>query len=143
AGGRHEDDELVAAIAEAQIVGTAQFLQALGCARQQLAADKVAVHIVDELEAIEVKEGEAQWVALLEAAVEFAGEHVVKVTDVEEAGGVVRDGELLDAAYVVSILDGDGGVVGEGVEEGDGVVVELPCVGIKNLDDAVSAFATA
>ena len=62
---------------------------------------------------------------------------------VEEAGGVVGDGELLDARHVVRILDGDGGVVGEDVQEGDGVIVELAGVRIEDLDDAMGAFASA
>jgi hypothetical protein len=44
---------------------------------------------------------------------------------VVEAGAVVGDGQLLDAGHVVRILDGDGRVVGQDVQEGDGVVGEL------------------
>ena len=50
---------------------------------------------------------------------------------VEEAGTVVGDGELLDAGDVVRVFDGDGGVVGEDVQKGDGVVGHLSERGLK------------
>ena len=56
------------------------------------------------------------------AALQFLLEHVVEMAHVEEAGGVIGDGELLDARDVASIFDGDGRVVAEDVKECDGVV---------------------
>ena len=44
---------------------------------------------------------------------------------------------------VARVLDGDGGVVGENVQEGDGVVGQLVGAGIEDLDGAVGAFASA
>ena len=62
---------------------------------------------------------------------------------VVEAGAFVGDAELLDAGHVARILDGDGRVVGENVQEGDGVVGHLVGARIEDLDDAVRAFAAA
>ena len=50
---------------------------------------------------------------------------------VEEAGGVVGDGELLDARHVARVFDGDGGVVGQDVQKGDGVVGHWSARGLK------------
>ena len=65
------------------------------------------------------------------------------MADVVEAGGVVGDGELLDARDVVRVLDCDSGVVAEDVKEGDGVIAHLAGARIENLDDALDAFAAA
>ena len=110
---------------------------------KQFAADQMAVGVVDILEAIEVKEGEADRCALDSDALEFTIEYMVEVAGVEEASAVVGDGELLDAGDVVSVFDRDGGVVGEDVEKSNGVVVHLVGAGIDDLDNAVGSLAAA
>ncbi len=62
---------------------------------------------------------------------------------VEQAGGVVGDGELLNARHVVRILDGDGGVVAQDVQESDGVITHLAGARIEDFDDSLYAFASA
>src|ERR1700678_1628103 len=62
---------------------------------------------------------------------------------VVEAGYVVGDGKLLDAGDVLGVFDGDGGVVNEDVEKGDGVVRVLVEMGIEDFEDAVGSFASA
>ncbi len=39
---------------------------------------------------------------------------------VEEARGVICDGELLDAVDVPRVFNGNGGMVGKNMKEGDG-----------------------
>src|ERR1035437_2193521 len=57
-GVRHEDDKLVAAVAETIILFAAQLLQALSGASQQLAAHQVAVSIIHQLETVQVDESQ-------------------------------------------------------------------------------------
>src|SRR5580658_8256872 len=65
------------------------------------------------------------------------------MTRVVEAGNVVGDGELLDAGYVLRVFDGDGCVIDEDMQEGDGVVSLLVEVGVEDFEDAVGSFASA
>ena len=139
----HQNHKLVAAVAEAQVLLAAEFLEPLPGARQQLAADQMAVRVIDQLEAVQIKEGQAYGKAEAAAAFQLPAEHIVKMAHVEEPGGVVGDGELLDAGHVARVFNGDGRVVGKDVQEGDGVVGELLGAGIEDLNRAVRAFAAA
>ena len=78
------------------------------------------------------------------AALEFALQYGVEVACVVEAGAVVGNAELLDAGYVTRILNGDGGVVGEDVQECDGVVAEAVGAGsVLGFGAAWSAVSSA
>ncbi len=134
AGIRHEDDELIAAVAEAEIAEAAELAETGAGVGEQLTADEVTVGVVDELETVEVKEGEADGNALLGAEFEFAAEDVVEMAGVVESGAVVGDAQLLDAGDVARVFDGDGGVVGEDVEKGDGVIGHAVGAGIEDLE---------
>ena len=63
AGLGHQDDELIAAVAEAVVLLAAQFLQALAGAGEQFAAHEVAVRVVDQLELVEIDKGQAEGTA--------------------------------------------------------------------------------
>ena len=63
----HKDDELVAAVTEADVLGAAQLLEPAAGVAEQLAADQMAVRVVDVLEAVEVEKGQADgvpWTAM-------------------------------------------------------------------------------
>ena len=62
---------------------------------------------------------------------------------VEEASAIVSDGELVDEGDGTGVADGDGGVITEDAEEGDGVFREEVELGVEELDDAESAGAGA
>jgi len=110
---------------------------------EQFAADEMAVLIVDGFEPVEVEEDETEWFGLVVSDVEFCLEQCVKMAGVEETGDVVGDGELLGVGDIQGVLYGDGGVVDEDVQEGDGVVGMLVKVGVEDFQNAVGAFATA
>ena len=139
----HHDDELIASVAEAHVFGTGELFEARADAAEEFAANEMAVDVVHQLEPIEVNEGETHGFALTVAALDFLFHNFVEVADVVETGGVVGDGELLDARNIVCVFDGDGGVIAEDVEEGDGVIAQLAGAGIEDFDHALHAFATA
>jgi len=141
AGQNH--NKLVAAVAEAPVLLAHQMLKTMAYQRQQFAADQMSVGIVDQLEVVQIDEGQAEGLALLEAVGQLPAQHAVEMAYVVEAGGVVGDGELLDAGHVAGVLNGDGGMVGENVQQGDGVVSEMIGARIVDFDHAVGAFASA
>src|SRR6185437_802333 len=74
-------------------------------------------------------------------ALDFVGQHGGEVARVEEMRAVVGDGEFLDAFDSARVFDGDGGVVADDVEEGDGVVSERLRRGMRDLQDAEGTLA--
>ena len=110
----HHDDELVAAIAEAVVLFAAQFLEALpGASSSSLPTRWPWTSLTSLNWSRSMKARLIGWPCGA-AAFQFAPQNIVKMADVVEAGGVVGDGELLNAGDVVGILDGDGGVIGRG-----------------------------
>ena len=116
--------------------------------REETAADKVAVGIVDVLEVVEIEEAEAE--------VRLDGEHLgvggfgdlllelgVETARVEQAGAVVGDAEVVDELDVASVLERDGGVVAEDAEEADGVLGQEVQRAVVQLHDAHGALAAA
>src|ERR1700679_3688754 len=102
----------------------------------------MSVLVVDELEAVEIEKGETERKCGVKTDVEFTAERVIEMTHVVEACGVVCDSELLDARVIVGVFDGDGGVIGEDMQEGDGVVIHLPGARIENFNDSEGAGAS-
>jgi hypothetical protein len=72
---------------------------------------------------------------LLEEGVEVAG--------VEEAGAVVGDAEVVDELDVAGVFEGDGGVVAEDAEEGEGGLGKEVELAVVELEDAEDAGAVA
>ncbi len=138
----HEDDEFVAAVAEAEVRGAAEGEDAFADLPEEFAADEVAVDVVDAFEAVEVEEDETEGFGVAAGVFKFALEFSVEVAAVVEAGDVVGDGELLCAGDVLCVFNGDCGVVGEDVEEGDRVFRLIVELGVEDFEDAVGAFAT-
>src|SRR6185312_203061 len=103
----------------------------------------MAVCVVDKLEAVQVQKRQADRRLQTQAAVQLASQHVVEVSHVVEASGVVGDGQLLNARHVARIFNGDGGVVGQDVQERHRVIVHLVGARVQNFDYALRAFASA
>jgi hypothetical protein len=144
AGGRwHEDDEFVATVAEAEVGGAAELADAAADVAEQFAADEMAVLVVDGFEAIEVEEDEAERFGFVAGDVQLGLKQGVEMAGVEEAGDVVGDGKLLCVGDVLSVFDGDGGVIDQDVQEGDRLVGVLVEMRIEDFEDAVGAFATS
>ena len=133
-------------------MGTDETLEQAADFGEQARADEVAVSVVDVLEVVEVDEGEAEgdgdWIGLGARGRSLGEfylllEHGVEVAGVEEAGAVVGDGELVDEVDGACVADGDGGVVAEDAQEGDGVFAEEIELGVEELDDAEGFLARA
>ncbi len=97
----------------------------------------------NQFEAVEVEEDQAEGFRFPACCFQLFLEDGVEMARVVEAGDVVGYGELLDAGYVLRVFDGDGGVVDQNVQEGDGVVGLLVEMGVEDLEDAVGSFAAA
>ena len=101
------------------------------------------MRVVDQLEAVQVKEYQAQRQPQAAAPLQLPAQNLVKVTHVVEAGRVIGDGQLLNPGHVARVLDGDGGVIGQNVQEGDGIVGDLIGARVEDLDGAVRSLASA
>src|ERR1035441_10571567 len=75
----HQDHKLVAAVAETKVLPATEFEQTPAGVDKQFAAYKVTMRVVHKLEAVEVKECEAYRQPQLAAALQLAGQNVVKV----------------------------------------------------------------
>ncbi len=93
--------------------------------------------VVDLFEVVEVDEEQAE-AGLGDGCgqLDLLVQQGVEVACVEEAGAVVGDGELVDELDGAGVLDGDGGVVAEDAQEGDGVLALQVELGVEELDDA-------
>ena len=130
-GLRHQDHELVAAVAEAQVLLAAQFLQALARSASNSLPTRWPCTSLTSLKRSRSRNARLNGASCLRLSLQLAAKHIVEMAHVVEAGGVVGDGELLDARHVARIFNGDGGVVGQNVQEGDGVVGHLSARGLK------------
>ena len=119
----------------------AELLKAAADVGEQVAAHEVTVRVVDQLEKVEVKESQAHGEIETDGPRQFAAENIVEMARVEEAGSVVGDGELLNARHVARIFNGDGGMIGQDVQEGDCVVVHAIGARIENFDDPIGSLA--
>src|ERR1700691_3798432 len=97
--------------------------------------------VVDQLEAVEIEERQAYGLSKMAATFQFPPQHFVEMAHIVKARGVVSDRELLNASHVVRILNGDGRVVGQNMQECNGVIGELIRARIEDLDCAMNTFA--
>ena len=136
AGLRKQGNELIAPVAEGVIDETEAVLDGDADFIQQAAADEVAVAVVDLLEVVEVEEEDAELVAEAGGAVDLGLDGVVEVARVVKSGAVIGDGEFLDLFDGAGVVDGDGGVVGQGLQEHELIVAEAGHIDVDELDDA-------
>ena len=129
-------DELIAAVAEGVVDEAEAVLDGAADFSEQAAADEVAVVVVDQLEAVEIEEEDAELVAEAGGAVDLGLDGVVEMARVVEAGAVVGDGEFLDLLDGAGVVDGDGGIVGQGLQEHELIVAEAGHIDVDELDDA-------
>ena len=85
------------------------------------------VRIVHAFEVVEVEEQQAELqphrhYPRIAGFGDLFFEQCVQVPRVEQAGAVIRDAEVLDQVDVARILQGDGGIVAEHAQKGDGRV---------------------
>src|SRR6185312_6544492 len=137
-------DEFVTAITDAGVGGAQGALHHAADFREQAAADKVAMRVVDLLEAVEVKEEQAELVrGILAMLGQLLVEQRVEMARVEQAGAIVGDGELVDALDGAGVLDGDGGVVAEQAQKADGILAQQIELAVEQLNDAEGLVAGA
>ena len=138
-GLRKQDDELIAAVAEGVVDEAEVVLDGAADFGEQAAADEVAAVVIDQLEVVEIEEDDAELVAEAGGAVDLGFDAVVEVARVVEAGAVVGDGEFLDLFDGAGVVDGDGGVVGHGLQEHELIFAEAAGFDVDELDDAEDA----
>ena len=119
-----QDDELIATVAEGVVDEAQVALDGAADFGEQAAADEVSVVVIDQLEVVEIEEDDAELVAEAERAVDLGFDAVIEVARVVEAGAVVGDGEFLDLFDGAGVVDGDGGVVGHGLQEHELIFAE-------------------
>ena len=136
AGLGQQDHEFIATVAEgvvdeaeAALDGGADFIE-------QAAADEVAVIVIDQLEAVEVEEEDAELVAEAVGAIDLGLDGAVEMARVVESGAVVGDGQFLDLLDGAGVVNGDGGIVGQGLEEHELIAAEGGHIDVDELDDA-------
>ena len=95
--------------------------------------------VIDQLEVVEIEEDDAELVAEAGGAVDLGFDAVVEMARVVEAGAVVGDGEFLDLFDGAGVVDGDGGVVGHGLQEHELIFAEASGFDVDELDDAEDA----
>src|SRR5439155_26326727 len=107
-GLRQQDYKLVTAVAKRKIDEAKVLLDDLANFAQQLAANQVAVGVVHLLEAIEVKEDHAEFIAEARRTIDLRIERLIQMPRVEQPGAIVGYSQLLNALYRTRIIDGDG-----------------------------------
>ena len=109
-----KNGEFVAAIAKGGIYQAKVFAQGVSHLTQKLTAGQVSMLIVHPLKVIEVKKQEGELVTETFRTIYLVREPREQMTSVVQAGAVVGDTEFLDALDSARVLDGDGGVIGQG-----------------------------
>lgn len=132
--------EFIAAVAEG-VVDQAQVRFDLEADLvEQLAADQVAVSVVDLLKVIEVDKHHAELVVEAMRAIDLSFERLVQMACVVEAGAIVGDREFLDLLDGARVFNRDGRVIAERVQEEHLVVGEAFHRAIDELDHAEHAM---
>lgn len=139
AGLGQKDDELIAAVAEGVVDEAQSGLDAVADVGEEFAADQVSVGVIDLLEVVEVEEDHGELVSEALRAVDLGFEHLVKMARVVETGAVVSDGEFLNAFHGLGVVDGDGGVVAESMQEEHLALAEVLKRAVDELDDPEDA----
>src|SRR5579863_4869013 len=96
----------------------------------------MAVRVIDRFEVIEIDEQNAELVSETRRAVNLGLKRLVEMARVVESSAVVGDGQFLDLLDPARILDGDGCVVAERLEEEKLRLRELRHVHVDQLNDA-------
>ena len=74
------------------------------------------IRVIHVFEMVEIEEDHAELIAETRRAVDLGFQRLIKMTRVVEAGAIVSDGEFLDLLDGASIIDGDRGVVAQGMQ---------------------------
>src|SRR6185437_15210900 len=102
----------------------------------------MAMRVVDGFEMVEVDEDDRKFVAVTVRAVDFRVQHEVQMARVVERGAVVSDSEFVNALDVARVFDGDGRVVGKGLEQREFARAEtFVADAVDEFDDAEALVA--
>ena len=111
--GRHDDCELLAAVAGRHIAGSERGRQRPADLAQHLVANLVSVRVVDVLEVVDVEQGEGHRLAGAERALDLPEERVVEGATVRQCGEAVDHGEPPHLLQQAGLAVGQRGVCGE------------------------------
>src|SRR5271157_2555185 len=136
-GFRHEDDELVAAVAGDNIRAAAVAFENLSDALENQVAFQVAVEVVDEFEAVQVHEDESEGTPGTGGALPFGRESFHEEAVGFDAGEAVGDGLLLGFLKGEGVVQRAGDQVRKGAEEERFLFGEFDAVAGFDIQDAV------
>src|SRR5215467_382798 len=97
------------------------------------------IGIIHVLKVIEVKEDHTELVAKTGGAIDLSFQSLVEMTRVVEAGAIVGDGEFLNLFYGTGVVNGDGGVVAERMQEEHLLLAKAFHGAVDQLDHAQNA----
>ena len=155
---REKDAELVAAEPGRRVAGPHRVAQALGDLHEHLVADGVAPAVVDELEAVEIEEEDGARRVVGRGALHGLGDARGEERAVRQAGESVvvrlmpqlllQLRHLRERLLEAAVLEQDGGVAVERLEEHEVVLVELrhvadPAADEEKPEDALVAAERA
>src|ERR1019366_5074464 len=104
-------------IAKSRVHQAKVLAQGVSHLTQKLTADQVSILIVHPLKVVEVKKQEAELIAETLRTMHLVSQRGEQMARVVQAGAVVGDTEFLDALDGAGVLDGDGGVIGQGLHQ--------------------------
>ena len=123
-GVRQDHGELLAAVAGREVGFARAAPQHLGHVAQHFVAALVADRVVDRLEAVEVEHQQAEHGVVAFGARHLEGERLLETTMVEQPGQAVSRGLDLHLLVGARVADGDGGEVGEELDDLELALVE-------------------
>src|SRR5439155_8879335 len=139
---RHDHRELVAADAARDVGGAHDLAHARGRLRQYGVAGEMPDPVVDDLEVVDVEDDQPEPAVVAVGAGAFAGERLVEVAPVVQAGQRVQIGELTRLVEALRVFDRRGGALGELFELAHVVLAEATARG-AGVDGEVADPAPA
>src|SRR5712692_8649118 len=119
-----QNHELVAPVAEGIINHAQVTLHNVADHPKQFRANQVPMGIVHLFEVIEVKKDDGELVPVTGGTVDFGIQNEVEVPGVVKRGAVVGDGQFVDTLDVSSILERNGRVIRQILQDGNVVLTE-------------------
>src|SRR5262249_12857 len=133
-GLRQKDDELIAAVAEGVIDQAELRFDFEADLLQQLASHQVSVRVIDVFKVIQIQEDHAELVTETRGAVDLRLQGLIQMAGIVKTGAVVRNGEFLNLLHSAGVIDGNGSVVAQGMQEEHLLLAEAFHGAIDELD---------
>ena len=140
-GFRHEDHELVAAVARHHVGAAAVLFEDVTHALEDDVALEVAVKIVHEFEAVEVHQHQRERAVRARRALPFGRERFHEEAMCLDAGQAVGDGLFLRPLERERVVQRSGEEIGERAEQQHVVIGELARLGRFDVKDAEKLLA--